>query len=211
MTPAGLPSAIPVLLRARDRVGVPWRNGGGTTTVVATSGARGGVPEGAGGVGDVEPDWRVSIATISESGSFSMFPGVDRVLVPLSPAGLTLDVGGSIRNLAQHEAIEFAGEENVSATDVFEPGDDLNLMTRRGVVTGALTMHSVAEAIKLSAGISETRVIVVLTGEIGWGDQRLGPRDALLLPPAGRLTVVGEAELAVISVRRAPLSSRDPG
>jgi environmental stress-induced protein Ves len=202
---SALSAAGPVLLRARDRVEVPWRNGGGTTTVVATSGdyeAAGGARGAGGGVGGVEPDWRVSIATIAEAGSFSVFRGVDRVLVPLTPAGLTLDVGGSIRHLAQHEAIEFAGEESVAAVDVDAPGDDLNLMTRRGVVTGSLTMHSLAEAAEFSTGIAETRMLVVLAGAIAWGDQRLGPRDALLLPPSTRLTVNGRADLAVISVRQ---------
>jgi environmental stress-induced protein Ves len=186
-------ATVPVVLLARDRLDVPWRNGGGTTTIVASSVS----PE---TVGDVEPDWRVSIATISEAGSFSVFPGVDRVLVPLSPAGLTLDVGGSIRHLAQYEAIEFAGEETVAAVDVVAPGDDLNLMTRRGVVTGALTMHSVGETVEFSAGVGQTRVLVVLSGEVAWGESRLGPRDALQLPPSMRVAIEGAAELAVISL-----------
>jgi environmental stress-induced protein Ves len=186
-------ATVPVVLLARDRLDVPWRNGGGTTTIVASSVS----PE---TVGDVEPDWRVSIATISEAGSFSVFPGVDRVLVPLSPAGLTLDVGGSIRHLAQYEAIEFAGEETVAAVDVDAPGDDLNLMTRRGVVMGSLTMHSVTEAAQFSTGVGETRLLVVLSGEIAWGESRLGPRDALQLPPSMRVAIEGAAELAVISL-----------
>lgn len=199
--PSELPVASPVLLRARDRVDVPWRNGRGTTTIVATSGSgEGDGANAAGGVGDVDPDWRVSIATIAEAGPFSMFPGVDRVLVPLSPAGLTLDLGGSIRHLAQHEAVEFAGEETVAAVDVSAPGDDLNLMTRRGVVQGSLGMRSVAETAEFSTGVGETRLLVVLSGEIAWGESRLGPRDALQLPPSTRLTLKGAAELAVISV-----------
>lgn len=197
----GQPASSPAVLRAHDRVGVPWRNGGGTTTIVASSGGRqGDDANAAGGVGGVETDWRVSIATISESGPFSLFPGVDRVLVPLSPAGLTLDVGGSIRHLAQHEAVEFAGEETVAAVDVSAPGDDLNLMTRRGVVQGSLAMRPVAETAEFSTGVGETRLLVVLSGEIAWGDSQLGPRDALQLPPSMRLTLKGAAELAVISV-----------
>jgi environmental stress-induced protein Ves len=191
---AGVPGARPVLLRANDRVDVPWRNGGGTTTVVAASGA-------GESAGDVEPDWRVSIATISRAGAFSAFPGVDRVLVPLSPAGLTLDIAGRIRHVDQHEAIEFAGEQAVAALDVIEPGDDLNLMTRRGVVWGSMTTQTVVDAAEFSTGGGETKVLVVLSGVTTWGDHRLGPRDALLLPPSVCLSLEGTAELAAISVR----------
>jgi hypothetical protein len=92
--------------RASDRVGVPWRNGGGTTTVVAA-----------------EPDWRVSIATIAEAGDFSVFPGVDRVLMPLSPAGLTLAIAGRIRPLAQYEAASFSAADGETVLVIVLEGD----------------------------------------------------------------------------------------
>ena len=53
----------------------PWKNGGGSTTEIAIA------PLGA----TVDKfDWRISLATIANSGPFSVFPGVDRTLAPSS-------------------------------------------------------------------------------------------------------------------------------
>jgi environmental stress-induced protein Ves len=193
VTSVGARETRPVLLVARDRVDVPWRNGGGTTTVVAAFSAEAGV----------EPGWRVSIATISRAGAFSVFPGVDRVLVPLSPAGLTLEVAGRIRHVAQHEAISFAGEEAVAAVDVDAPGDDLNLMTKRGVYEGSIGLRGVVGGAEISAGSGETVVLVVLDGRLDWGEHLLGPRDALILPPGASVALDGTAEVAAASMRTA--------
>ena len=46
----------------------PWKNGGGSTTEIAVW------PNGA---GLDEFDWRISLATITQSGPFSFFPGID--------------------------------------------------------------------------------------------------------------------------------------
>ena len=47
----------------------PWKNGGGSTTEIAVA------PPGA---GFDSFDWRISLATISHSGPFSTFAGIDR-------------------------------------------------------------------------------------------------------------------------------------
>src|SRR5665647_2813187 len=49
---------------------IPWRNGGGVTREVVASG----------GSDPQDFDWRISIADVSQSGPFSAFPGVDRVI-----------------------------------------------------------------------------------------------------------------------------------
>ena len=50
----------------------PWKNGGGSTREIVCR------PPGA-GMDSFE--WRVSIATIAQSGPFSVFAGVDRVIL----------------------------------------------------------------------------------------------------------------------------------
>ena len=62
------------LLRAADRVAVPWKNGGGVTHDVIVSPA---------GATLDDFDWRISIAEIARSGPFSRFPGIDRTLAVL--------------------------------------------------------------------------------------------------------------------------------
>ena len=177
--------AVASVLRASDRVGVPWRNGGGTTTVVAA-----------------EPDWRVSIATISEAGDFSVFPGVDRVLMPLSPAGLTLAIAGRIRPLAQYEAASFAGEEEVASVDVSSTGLDLNLMTRRGECDGSLGLSDLHEKRSFSAAGGETVLVIVLEGDVSGADGPLLNRDAVLLPSGAAVELIGRGALAVVRVWR---------
>lgn len=102
----------------------PWKNGGGSTTEIAVS------PSGA---GLDEFDWRVSLATISQSGPFSCFPGIDRSLALVDGDGVLLDFGDERFVLSPSEPlIEFAGEDTVHATVTGALTTDFNVMTRRG-------------------------------------------------------------------------------
>jgi environmental stress-induced protein Ves len=102
----------------------PWKNGGGSTTEIAVS------PPGA---GLDEFDWRISLATISQSGPFSCFPGIDRSLALVDGEGVLLDFGDERFVLSPSEPlIEFAGEDAVHATVTGALTTDFNVMTRRG-------------------------------------------------------------------------------
>lgn len=198
------------LLRASDRVDVAWRNGGGTTTVVATSDSGRDADAAADGDPHIDPDWRVSIATIAEAGAFSTFPGVDRVLMPLSPAGLTLEIGGRIRPLSQYETVSFTGEDAVAAVEVASIGDDLNLMTRRGACGGSIEVRSLDGAERLAAAAGETVLVIVLEGDVSardvlWGDGPLLTRDAVKLPSGAVAELTGHGTLAVVRVSRRSL------
>jgi environmental stress-induced protein Ves len=105
---------------------VPWKNGGGSTTEIAIE------PPGA-LLSDF--DWRVSLATISQNGPFSLFPGVDRTLVLVEGPGMVLDVDNSGRFVLGEDdvIIEFAGESVIQATLAGAPTIDFNVMTRRTV------------------------------------------------------------------------------
>jgi len=102
----------------------PWKNGGGSTTEIAVS------PSGS---GFDEFDWRVSLATISQSGPFSSFPGIDRSLALVAGDGVLLDFGEERFVLSPSEPlIEFDGEAAVHATVTGTLTTDFNVMTRRG-------------------------------------------------------------------------------
>ncbi|WP_295991257.1 HutD family protein [Rugamonas sp.] len=102
----------------------PWKNGGGSTTEIALE------PKGAGA--DLF-DWRVSLATIAQSGPFSVFPGIDRTLALVAGDGVLLDFGGERFVLgAADPIIEFPGEAQVHATVTDGVTTDFNVMTRRG-------------------------------------------------------------------------------
>jgi environmental stress-induced protein Ves len=116
-----------MLIPFASLVPVPWKNGGGSTTEIA-----------------IEPpgslfhgfDWRISLATISEDGPFSVFPGVDRTLALVEGPGLVLEIEGTGRfALGEEEesVIEFPGESLIRAILNGGATIDFNVMTRRAV------------------------------------------------------------------------------
>lgn len=102
----------------------PWKNGGGSTTEIVV------MPPGA----DFDHfDWRISLATITQDGPFSPFPGIDRSLALVDGDGVLLDFGNERFVLSPSEPlIEFPGESAVEATITGGLTTDFNVMTRRG-------------------------------------------------------------------------------
>jgi uncharacterized protein len=128
----------------------PWKNGCGTTREIAMTPA---------GASLADFTWRVSVAEIERAGAFSVFPGIDRVIVLLSGAGVRLR-GGSIdhRLACPLEPFAFAGETPLEATLLGQPSRDLNVMTRRGVayadvqvLRGASTLEACDALVLLAA------------------------------------------------------------
>lgn len=113
-----------ILYPAQDRRFTPWKNGGGQTAEVLC------VPTGS----DLESfDWRISTAQVSQSGPFSRFAGIDRVLTILEGGAIRLRFqSGSVVDLAQSSApLSFGGEDACEAELLGEALLDLNLMVRR--------------------------------------------------------------------------------
>ena len=102
---------------------VPWKNGSGSTTEIAID-----PPD-----GDFDNfNWRISLATISENGPFSIFPGVERTLALVDGNGMTLDIDVDDRvHVGQDEPVlAFSGDSEVEATLNRGPSVDFNVMTR---------------------------------------------------------------------------------
>ena len=109
----------------------PWKNGGGSTREIVCW------PQGAGMDGF---DWRVSIATIAQSGPFSVFAGVDRVIVLLDGDGVHLQSAGGMDHRLD-EALQpfaFPGDEALDCTLLGGPSLDFNVMTRRSALRAEL-------------------------------------------------------------------------
>lgn len=106
----------PGLVLPTDVAPQPWANGGGITRVLVE-----------------RPGWRISVAEIEGCAPFSSLPGVDRILIPLSESGVTLEIEGIERRVPPREAIAFRGEDRVvgdSAGRIWV----LNLMAHRSDV-----------------------------------------------------------------------------
>ncbi|AOJ68285.1 MULTISPECIES: HutD/Ves family protein [Burkholderia] len=137
------------LIRADSLVASPWKNGGGVTREIAAhpSGERA-----AGGAFDAFA-WRVSVADVAQAGPFSRFAGVDRTLVLLAGAGMTLvDADGARHELrAPLERAAFAGEAELAAELHDGPTRDFNLMTRRDAARGSVDVWHAGAAHALHA------------------------------------------------------------
>lgn len=106
-----------------------WKNGGGSTTELWID------PPGA----DLATfDRRLSIATIRESGPFSIYPDIDRTIALLEGAGMVLDFGAQVQGQGQMRLdrpwspVTFSGDWLAEGRLLGGPCRDFNVMTRRG-------------------------------------------------------------------------------
>ena len=105
----------------------PWKNGGGSTREIVCW------PPGAGMDGF---DWRVSLATIAQSGPFSVFAGMDRVIVLLDGDGVRLHSAGGVDHRLDKalQPFAFSGDEALDCTLLGGPSQDFNVITRRSAL-----------------------------------------------------------------------------
>ena len=109
----------------------PWKNGGGSTREIVC------MPQGAGMDGF---NWRVSLATIAQSGPFSVFAGVDRVILLLDGDGVRLQSADGVDHRLDQalQPFAFPGEEALDCTLLGGPSQDFNVMTRRRTLRAEL-------------------------------------------------------------------------
>jgi environmental stress-induced protein Ves len=164
----------------------PWKNGGGLTREIAV------MPPGAGVEGFT---WRVSIAEIAEDGPFSAFPGIDRQILLLAGAGARLrSEAEGMDHLLQEPLVPFAfaGEAAVTASLLDGPSQDLNVMTRRGV------MRAEVQIVRNSLPIVEIEAcdgLVLLAVQGSW---RTGaPPSMTLTAGEGAVLLEGTAGLGI--------------
>ena len=105
------------IIRAADYIEQRWKNDGGVTHEIAAD-------------AESPPAWRISVATIEQSGPFSDFRGYDRTIVALE-GRVTLTVNGETIPLVELEPIAFAGEAQVACAIEGHLARDFNVMTLR--------------------------------------------------------------------------------
>ena len=122
----------------------PWKNGGGLTRELR----RAPHPRSPQGFA-----WRISTATVTASGPFSVFPGVDRILLLLAGNGLALRCGGApeqeLRTPGQK--IHFSGDLATHGRLLDGPIQDFNLMVDRTLHRGELAFIKPGEAVPACA------------------------------------------------------------
>ncbi len=122
----------------RDIPPTPWKNGGGLTQEIICW------PPGA-AMDDFQ--WRVSVASIRAGGPFSVFPGIDRVIVLLEGDGVCLRSPGQDldqRLDQRHRPLRFSGDHACDCELLGGGSRDFNVMTRRGSVAAEVQVLWVA-------------------------------------------------------------------
>lgn len=182
------------VVRFEALAAVPWANSGGTTRVVAVDPA-------------ADWAWRLSIADIEAPGAFSSYPGIDRVLVQLSDRRLLLDLDGDVTVLGRFGSVAFDGALPVSCEIPDGPTRDLNLMTRRGVVAGAVRVETTRDDVAVP-GQAEVTLAVVVDGSFtlpGQADQ-LRPFDTVRCGHPAGVELTGQGTVALVSVERSKVA-----
>ncbi|MGU7775036.1 HutD/Ves family protein [Burkholderia sp. MR1-5-21] len=189
------------LIRAADLVASPWKNGGGVTREIAA------FPPGA--ALDAFA-WRVSVADVAAAGPFSRFEGIDRTLVLLSGAGMTLAAADGARHVLDVPLAraDFAGETAIDATLHDGPTRDFNLMTRRATTRGTVAAwragtHRVARADTVLLYCATGTVQVALDGATDGATFTLEEMDTLRLDGPQRafdVAVSGDGALLAVSL-----------
>jgi uncharacterized protein len=176
---------------------MPWANGGGTTAEVATGPQHTG-PEHSGAW-----HWRLSIADVEADGPFSSLPGIDRHILVAHGDGMALTVDGTTHIVRPGEpSLPFAGEAVTTCRLLGGPINDLNLMVRRDLATGALRQVHLAAGDTCTPGADDVAV-VLLNGAAEVEGAPLRRFDALIAlradePPT--IVATEPTDLAVASV-----------
>lgn len=138
----------------RDIAQTPWKNGGGRTQEIVSWPLQSGVNE---------FQWRVSVASITASGPFSAFPGVDRVILLLDGNGVRLSSGAQRldhRLDRPYQALYFAGDSPCDCELLGSASRDFNVMTRRDVVAADVQILTA----RTTAPISNCGVVFAARG-----------------------------------------------
>jgi uncharacterized protein len=164
-----------ILRTSADYRIMAWRNGRGQTTELLR-----------------EDGLRLSIATVTEDGPFSVFPGIARNLTVISGPGFRLLGDGIDLAAAPLTPVAFPGAVAVRATEVTAPSEDFNVMTPAGephpevwLATGPIPAGG--------------RLFLLALGAAQINDTAVAQRDLLEMTKAA--TVSGGL---VIAVRTAP-------
>jgi hypothetical protein len=174
------------LLPAATRPAVPWKNGGGTTQLLAST------P----GVGGVEFGWRASMAEVAVAGPFSCFPGISRLLCVLS-GRLHLRVAARAPVILSPDDASYAfpGDVPAEGAPLDGPVRDFNLMFdparwRAGIVACGTGVTPPDDAERLFLALGAARV----------NGLALARHDALRLPPGeGCAITAGHGLLCVLT------------
>ena len=180
---------------------MPWKNGGGVTRELLrlehpTDPARFLA--------------RLSIATVAESGPFSVFPGVDRTIMLLEGTGMALSVNGEpeVVLAERWQPFPFPGEAQTQCRLLDGTVRDFNLMVDRAVASATFELVRLAPGEARTLAGAEMLLLHALQGRASVDDESLAAEDTLWLRTTPSLTLRGHEAAVVVAIH---LTSRVGG
>lgn len=183
------------VIRPSEYRAMPWKNEGGVTTEIYASPPLGAF------------DWRVSIATVSADGPFSVFPGYERHIMTLSGEGMSLDIEGRGKfNLEPLRPFSFSGDAQVQGSLLQGAVLDFNLMVRRDFGGGSLRVTECKAGDRFGSEKS-LHLAYVLQGEGEAEGYDLAPNASFYLGMREFFTLPAPLKLAICEIipRQLPL------
>jgi environmental stress-induced protein Ves len=141
---------------------MPWKNGLGVTREIAID------PPGA-SMSDAGFRWRLSIATVDQSGPFSSFPGIDRTIMVIDGKGMELTVAGQAAQRLDRCFVPFSfpGDAKTECELIDGPIRDFNLMVSRKHLTARTTVCRWPDAARLAMD-APIAILHLLEGDAGF-------------------------------------------
>lgn len=173
---------------------MPWKNGGGVTRELLK------LPH------PTDPSRflvRLSIATVSASGPFSVFPGVDRTLMILDGAGVALSFAGVPKDvvLDQHrQPFAFPGEVEIHCRLLEGPVRDFNLMVDRATAEATLAVVHLAPGETRTLAGARTVFLHGLEGRASVAGTPLAVEETLWLEAPESLALRSDAGAVVVAI-----------
>lgn len=150
---------------------MPWANGKGTTVEMLRVEQDGAVK------------WRLSRATVAESGPFSLFPGIERNLTVISGPGFALRGSGLDLQARPLSPVAFPGDVAISAEDVGAVCDDFNVMTSSDL------RQPEVEVVRSAKGFGAGGTLAIYAlASVQVDGQMLEPHDLLLTDQAAQVS-----------------------
>lgn len=184
---------------------VPWKNGGGVTTEIAS-----GPPCAEGQAWS----WRVSVADVGATGPFSEFPGIDRTICVIEGGGMDLQFeDGRSLPLEPNLPVDFDGGATVTGILRDEAIRDFNVMVDRRFFRAGLEIVQEAETVSRRMRAGGVLLVHMLDGAsaatANGREEKLGPKETLILDGEveAAIAVGAGARAAIVTLESQPLRS----
>jgi len=177
------------ILRFRNLVDVPWKNGGGITRNIAF------------GSCDGATAWRISRADVAENGAFSSFAGLVRVLTVVSDTGMELRYPGGVLHADPWVPVRFDGALDVESWLKDGPLTDLNLMFDPEFCEADVTVLRGSRCEALHPPVAGMTALHVLAGQPKLDTQGLGVGDTAFIDSAAVLDLGATDAVLVITLK----------